>query len=55
LPHVLLFVLQEEVVSLHIRAQDRETLVRQAMIERIPIMTVDRQSEPYDARILWGN
>jgi PIN domain nuclease of toxin-antitoxin system len=30
-------------------------IISQAMIERIPIMTVDRQFEPYDVKLLWGN
>jgi PIN domain nuclease of toxin-antitoxin system len=30
-------------------------IIAQAMIEQIPILTVDRQFEPYDVELLWGN
>jgi PIN domain nuclease of toxin-antitoxin system len=30
-------------------------IICQAMIERIPIMTVDRQFEPYDVKVVWGD
>jgi PIN domain nuclease of toxin-antitoxin system len=30
-------------------------IISQAMIEGIPIMTVDRQFEPYDVKLLLGN
>ena len=30
-------------------------IICQAMIERIPITTVNRQLEPYDVKALWGN
>jgi PIN domain nuclease of toxin-antitoxin system len=30
-------------------------IICQAMIERIPIMTVDRQFEPYDVKVLRGD
>lgn len=30
-------------------------IICQAMIERIPILTVDPQFEPYDVKILWAN
>jgi len=30
-------------------------IISQAQIEKIPIMTVDRQFEPYEVEIIWGN
>jgi antitoxin (DNA-binding transcriptional repressor) of toxin-antitoxin stability system len=36
-------------------AAGEEIVISKAMIERIPIMTVDPQFEPYNVKLLWGN
>lgn len=30
-------------------------IISQAQVEKIPVMTVDRQFEPYDVEIIWGS
>ncbi len=47
--------LQVAALPRHHRDPFDRLLVAQAQLERVPIITVDRQFEPYDIEIIWGD
>jgi len=42
-------------LPLHHRDPFDRLLISQANIEHLPIVTVDRQFQPYDVELIWGN